>query len=239
MGRKAAIVLLLLLLGGATWFLVSRGALFTPSAAQGSRVPVEALGVLRPGEPVRILIVGTSITARGTWPQELEASLSECRPEGVVVERVARAGANSEWGEAALAKRLSAGPRPDVVVMEFAGNDARLVRGVSRWSVEARMPAMIAAVRSVGALPFLSTMSMTYGRERLERPWLPAYHGFYRAIAQQTGAGLIDAAPHWMALDADAARNMVPDGSHFTPAAARTLILPEYRAIMAPLICTM
>lgn len=222
----------------AAGFAASRGAFGTASAPAGHRLPQPEALPLKPGQPLSILIVGTSVTARGTWTTELEAELAVCRTEGVQVERLAKAGANSGWGEQALARRLASGPAPDIVVMEFAGNDARLLRGVSVWQADERMTRMAKAVREAGAEPFLATMSMTFGRERLERPWLTAYHGLYRAVARSAAAGLIDTAPGWMDLSRDDARRLVPDGSHFTPEAARLLIVPGYREALAPLVCT-
>lgn len=239
-GRLAALLLLFAITAGSLAFSVSRGFAAGEAAPAGHRQPREA-APLKPGQPLHILIVGTSVTARGTWPAELQQALGPCRPEGITVERLARAGANSAWGEEALARRLEKPPagaaRPDIIILEFAGNDARLVRGMSLATADTRHRRMIATVRAEGAVPWLATMSRTFGRERLERPWHPVYQARYRTLADQLGAGLVDSSPDWDAFSRQEIEALIPDGAHFTAEAARRLILPAFVTALSPMVC--
>jgi lysophospholipase L1-like esterase len=234
----APVVVAVLLIGCALWFAAARGAIFAPPGPPpGDRPPAGAEGPLKPGMPLLVLLAGTSGVAKGSWSAELEAELAACRPAGVRVERLAKAGANSRWGEPALAARLAAGPTPDIVVIEFAGNDARLYRGMTTAESEARHRRMVAAVRQAGAVPFLSTMAAVIGREQLERPGLDAYRGAFRRIARDNGAGLIDTEPAWKALPPAQLARWLPDGSHFTAEAARAILIPRTARALAPLVC--
>ena len=236
--RWAALVAAAALLAGALWFLGGRGLFgFGPPGPEGDFAPSGSHGPLRPGEPLRILIVGTSATRKGSWTRELEELLKPCRPDGLVVEQVARVGASSAWGEPALRERLAGGPAPDIVVIEYSGNDSRLYRGMSQRESEARHRRMLEMARGAGAVPFLATMGSVIGLERLERPFLPAWHGWYRRFAREERVGLIDTSPGFWALSAAEARAALPDGSHMTPAAARVFIVPSFRRALSPLVC--
>lgn len=63
--------------------LVLYGVIGPPPTPPGPRVvmPAGVSGPLAPrtqGEPFRVLLVGTSLTARGDWPDRLQQALSEC-----------------------------------------------------------------------------------------------------------------------------------------------------------------
>lgn len=238
MGRSGRLLALGLVLGGAAlWFAAGRGLVFTGAPQpEGHRQPAGVPAPLRPGQPLTLLVVGTSGVARGSWTAELAEALGRCRAAGVSVEKLAKAGANSRWGEPSLGDRLAAGPAVGLVVIEFAGNDSRLVRGMSLAESEARHRRMIEAVRTAGAVPFLATMGRVIGREAVERPGHAAYQDRYRQLARETGVGLIDTRPAWEGTDAEL-RASLPDGSHFTPEAARALILPGFVAALSPLVC--
>lgn len=181
-----------------------------------------------PDGPLQILALGTSLTARGPWPAELEAALQTSRP-GSRVEVLARPGANSRWGAAALERRLAEGPAPDAVLIEFATNDASLWHGLSLSDSRASHQRLIAAVRAAGAAPVLIVMAPAHGRERVERPGLPAYQHLYRDAA---GAGLIDTIGPWHTLPRAERLRLMPDGLHPQAEAWRRLLLPELIALL-------
>ncbi len=204
--------------------------------------PRDAPAMLSPradGGPVRILLLGTSLTARGSWPRILEERLASCAPRGVEVTRLARAGENSHWGLAALRQRLAdaSQPLPDIVVSEFSGNDASVNRGMPLFLSRSAARSLIRTIRRAGAVPFLSTMSPAWEWEAVTRPGLARYHAMYRELAGETGAGLIDTAPAWLAIPDDLRKSLVPDGGHPTDDGMRRIALPILVAALRPLVC--
>jgi alpha-L-rhamnosidase len=190
-----------------------------------------------PAAPLRLLVSGTSLTARGDWPNRLATALGQCRRGPVSVERVAKAGATSRWGEPALLARLARPPAPHIILIEFSVNDAVLPRLVPLAESRHSITRMIQAAQQADALPFLVTMSELHGRERWERPGLAAHRALYAAIAKETGAGLIDTLGPWRALSREDLRMAVPDGAHPTEAAMTTLLVPALAEALRPYAC--
>ncbi len=204
--------------------------------------PSDVLGVLEPradGGPLRVLLVGTSLTARGNWPQRLEQELAKCSPEGIQVERLAKSGAGIRWGLPQLQIRLAdvVYPRPDIIVAEFGGNDASPRQGLPLFLSRARTRLLIETVRTAGAIPFLSTMNPGWGGEAITRPGQARYHGMYRDIAAETGVGLIDTVQLWLALPETERRRLVPDDGHPTDEGMQRITIPAFLAALRPLVC--
>ncbi|MEV8468179.1 SGNH/GDSL hydrolase family protein [Fluviibacterium sp. DFM31] len=175
-----------------------------------------------PARPARILAFGTSLTARGSWPEDLAATLTACLGHPVQMTRVAQNGMGSTWALAQLDRVVAA--RPDLVLLEFSINDADLLDGVSRRTSRARHAALLDALAR--DLPdtrvLLMTMSPVAGVVRhLQRPWLGAYYGIYRDLAADHGVGLADLYPRWRVAPAD-----LPDGLHPAPGETAQLAVP-------------
>jgi lysophospholipase L1-like esterase len=200
------------------------------SGSAGNRAPATTQST---GD--RILLLGTSLTARGDWPEALQAELARCAP-GVRVERLARAGGASGWAEGALTYRLGADP-PRVLVIELSINDASLWHGVPLFLSRARHLRMIAAARAAGAVVFLALLNPAFGANGWERPGEARYRALYRDLAAETGAGLIDSDPFWRGLSDEARAAAVPDGLHPTGAAMREGALPAYIEMLRPIVC--
>jgi lysophospholipase L1-like esterase len=147
----------------------------------------------------------------------------------------ARPGAASDWGLRAVQDALS--HKPDLLFVEFAINDASLWRGLSLARSEANHRKIIAAARAAGTHPVLVTMSVALGRKALERPGLAAYHHLYRRLADETGAGLIDLAPAWLALTPAEAAAALPDDLHPTAEAVGRIAVPRYVQALRPVFC--
>jgi lysophospholipase L1-like esterase len=213
--------------------------------APGSR-DAPAGGRIPPDRPARIAILGTSLTARGTWPDDLALRLSACRPSGVEVRRTARPGASSRWGAEAIGRALApeGGPPPDILVIEFATNDAALHRGVRlRRSVALHREMLARAGEVSGEAPgqvsvFLATMNPGHGAAGWARPGLAAYNAAYRRLAAEGLAGLIDTGPAWGALGKAERRRLIPDGLHPGEEGMRRVAVPAFAAALAPLVCT-
>lgn len=199
----------------------------------------ETIRLQRDGGSLHILLVGTSLTARGDWPERLERALASCAPQGVLVERLAKSGQGIRWGLPALQARLSdaAMPRPDITIVEFSGNDSSLRQGLPLFLARKRTLLLIETLGQAGSVAFLSTMNPGWGREAITRPGQARYHGMYRDVAAKTGAGLIDTAPQWRALAPEIRTRVVPDGGHPNEEGAELITIPAFLAALTPLVC--
>lgn len=187
--------------------------------------------------PARVLLLGTSLTAGGSWDAALQQTLSTCRPAGVVVERLARPGANSAWGQEALAERLQTGVVPDILVVEFSINDSSLWRGMTLDRSAARHSEILALAQQAGVTVWLSTMSPAFGAKAWQRPGQVAYRAIYQDLARRTGAGLIAMAPAWQQLSPQARREAMPDGLHPVDPAMTGITVPALVANLSPILC--
>ncbi len=229
----------LLLLGGCGWVLLR--------AAQGpagdlSLWPPRAgdLAGLAAAEPLRLAVLGTSLSASDPWPETLRAALEACRGRPVALAVVAGSGQNSDWGRAQLPRLLAAAP--DLVLIEFAMNDADLRDGLSPARARENHRAILAALAGAhpGAVPVLVAMNPAFPPRGLARPFLGRHRARYAALAAETGAGFADLVPAWRAaLAAGGQRAMIPDGVHPLRGATAAVTVPELLARIGPLAgCT-
>ena len=181
--------------------------------------------------PERIVVLGTSLSARSDWPAALEAALSDClgRPASVAV--VARPGASSAWGMGQV-ERVAA-HAPDLVVVEFAVNDADLLNGLRPGRSASAHEVILSELAALApeARLVLMTMSPAFGPRGWARPRLEAHYALYPHLAARHGAGLVDLYPRWLARP-EPPRELLPDGLHPTDAAARAVILPPLLAAL-------
>lgn len=183
-----------------------------------------------PERPVRHLaVLGTSLSL-GSWPEALRAALSACQGHAVRLTRVADPGANSFQGLSALSRIIDADP--DLVLIEFAINDADLADGLARDDAANNIATMLdaLALEAPDAQVMLLTMSPAHGLRGLKRPFLARYYGDVRTLAAAHGTGLADLYPRWRTREDW--RAALPDGLHPTETAARAMILP----VLLPLL---
>ncbi len=228
--RAVLLLLLLIPVAGGLWAAGRAAGLYAaepPVPAHRLPEPVPAPGT----GPFRIVALGTSLTARGDWPDRLGARLSACAGRPVRVDRVAKAGAGSNWGREQAAAVLA--QSPDLVLIEFAINDADLRDGVSLARARDNHLALIGALEAgrPGLPLMLMTMNRAEGLRGLMRPWLAAHYAQYRDLAATQGpgqaVGLIDLAPLWAAaLAAGRGQELLPDGLHPTDAGVTEIALP-------------
>jgi lysophospholipase L1-like esterase len=178
------------------------------------------------GHPLHIVAFGSSLTAGGTWPGDLARALEACLQGQVTLEVIAAPGAGSSWGlETVDRVRATA---PDLVLLEFAINDADLRDGVG-LSRSARQHREI--LRDLlGDAPqrrvLLMTMNPVSGLIRkLQRPRLGRYYALYPDLAAEADTGLVDFATRWQA-DPEHLRASLSDGLHPRPEAASALMVP-------------
>jgi lysophospholipase L1-like esterase len=181
--------------------------------------------VARQHASLRIVALGTSLTHRAFWPEQLAQRLQACMPRGVTAEvmRVARPGARSDWGLAQA--DAIAQTRPDLVIIELAMNDADLHDGLWPWQSHANHRALITRIRAQSpATGFvLLTSNPVSGWQKLVRPFLPLYQRLYGDLADNEGAGLVDGFGRWKQQGDLAA--LAGDGVHPDPAAEADLLV--------------
>lgn len=198
---------------------------FRPSPDTGPPADRPLAPFAVPPDPFRIAVLGTSLTARYDWPTRAGARLVACIGRPAEVTTVALEGANSDWGLGQI-DRVAA-LSPDVVLVEFAINDADLRDGLSPLASTAAHAAIVTGLRD--RLPRLRiglmTMSPAQGPRGWLRPGLATRYATYRGLAAELDTGLLDLYPRWQALPPEA-RGLAADGLHPDPDVAAGLILP-------------
>ncbi|MBE3639505.1 SGNH/GDSL hydrolase family protein [Mangrovicoccus algicola] len=177
-----------------------------------------------PERPVRIVAFGSSLTRSSPWPVELEGELADCLDHPVEVLRIARSGAGSAWGLQAVNEVVAAGP--DLVLVEFAINDADLLDGVSLRRGKAQHAALIARLQETVAPGHvvLLTMNPVGGLHAALRAPLARHYAQLGELADRHGAALADLYGDWMARPA--AQRRFADGLHPAPHQVRQVVLP-------------
>lgn len=176
-------------------------------------------------------VVGTSLTAASSWPGLLDARLDACLGIPVAVQVIAEPGATSAWGLAQRDRIVAA--RPDLVLVEFAINDADVGIGMPLRESRATHEALIRSIRSGRAdtVIVLVTTNPARGPMASRRPALPAYYALYRDLAQRLDLGLADLTSRWQAHPDLAAA--LPDGLHPTDVAAAETVVPALAQVIA------
>lgn len=175
--------------------------------------------------PLRVTVLGTSLSHDETWPALLADRLTTCLSHPTEITVVARPGASVRWGLTQVDKVATSAP--DLVLMEFAINDADLRDGLSLPEAQALHGDLITALRAARpeAQLWLMSMSPAQGIRGLIRPRLTAHYLQYRTLAEVHDTGLIDLYPRWRALPRSA-RGLARDGLHPDRAVAARVIVP-------------
>ena len=219
-------------IGGAGLALIAAGLLFVLMPPLGLTPQHRPLPKITPANAaLNITVFGTSLSADTSWADNLGQALEICLKRPVNISRVTRAGSGSAWGLTALADVQAT--QPDLVIVEFAINDADLRDGVGlKTSIEQHQRLISQLQTEIPqAQILLMTTNPAYGLRSLLRPRLRAYYQSYRGLAARLDTGLADVYGHW--LSADKPLRRFPDGLHPTDKAARTVILPVLLSIIA------
>ena len=194
---------------------------------------------LTAGLQQRVVVYGTSLTASGTWPTRLRATLDSAWPGQATLLNRGSGGMASDWGIANLQAQVIAAA-PDVVFIEFAVNDAVALLDISLPEARANLEAMIDGIQT--AFPqceiILQVMNPVVGRPQGDPGWRPNlehYQQIYRDVAAERDLIVIDHHPAWQALlDVDEGEfyNYVPDGLHPSPLGEDTFLVPALLAAM-------
>lgn len=184
--------------------------------------------------PVAVAFVGTSLTADSPWPEGVVEALETCVKQPVRALRFAKGGATSVWGLSQTEAVI--GAQPNIVVIEFAVNDADIRRGLSLAASADNHRTILTLLKQ--GLPeariVLMTTNPVFGLRRLLRPRLPAYYDLYHQLAAGQNIGLIDLTPRWLTAP-DIAQKLT-DGLHPTAAAAMSVVVPAVTNFLAGLL---
>ena len=177
-----------------------------------------------------IVALGTSLTVRNNWPAQLATELEDLLDYPVRLVRVAQSGMGSAWGLTALDRVDEA--CPDLILIEFAVNDADIIDGVSLRKSMAQHDRLLAALADIlpDARILLMTTNPVTGLRGLKRPRLAAYYAAYEELARKHDAGLADFYPRW--LEYIRQTDWSEDGLHPTDEAAIQIMLPVLHEIV-------
>lgn len=128
----------------------------------------------------------------------------------------ARAGANSCWGVERADEVARA--RPDVVIIEFAINDAAIHRGVSLGRCEANIGGIVGCLRATkpDIRVYLMVTNPVRGLRAILRPRLARYYELYARLSESLRTGFIDNRSAWQTLPVATLERALPDGVHPT-----------------------
>ena len=218
-------------IGGAGLALIAAGLLFILMPPLGLAPQHRPLPKITPADAaLNITVFGTSLSAGTGWPDDLGQGLETCLGRPVNISRITRPGGGSAWGLTALADLQAT--QPDLVIVEFAINDADLRARVGLKTSIGQHQRLISQLQADTPKTqiLLMTTNPAYGLRGLLRPRLRAYYQSYRGLAARLDTGLADIYGHW--LTADKRLRHFPDGLHPTDKAARAVILP----VLLPMI---
>lgn len=191
----------------------------------------------RQGEALKIVTFGTSLTAKGGWQEPLRRALSACRGTEVTIVNLAKSGMASDWGVTQIDKVLA--EKPDVVLVEFAVNDAALDRFLSLGASGANIEEIVTRLKAGDSKPAIYVMAMSpvSGLRGLIRPYLAHYEDLHAEIARRMRVGFIDHRPAWARLSDDELATAIADGTHPDPATAGRVMLPGLMQALAGADC--
>lgn len=206
-------------------------------AALASHFAVAAPAMAQPDKAMKIVTLGTSLSARGGWQEPLGRSLAACLNNDVTVVNLAKSGMTSQWGLAQIDKVIA--ERPTVVLVEFAVNDADVTEFMSLGRSAANMAEIISRLRESETKPAVYVMAMNpvSGLRGMIRPFLGQYEEMHASVASKLGAGFIDHRPAWARLSDEEIAEAIADGTHPEPVTAARVIVPGLVHALAPSGC--
>lgn len=187
---------------------------------------------LENGENQKIVVYGTSLSASEKgWPAMLEESLNESYSGKAEVINSAQAAMWSTWGVENLRKRVLE-HKPDMVILEFAMNDAFLPYTTSVEAAKLNLEYMVRRIKELypDCSIFIQVMNMPIAEHKIQRPNIGLYYEMYRKEAKRLKVKLIDHYEYWVPLLEKGETEFleyVPDGIHPSPTAQKELILPH------------
>lgn len=163
-----------------------------------------------------VALFGSSLARRAEWPHRIAGSRVPCGSGAIAMAVEGKPGAGSREGLALF--QASPPAAHDIVILEYAINDADLFDGISRGDSTANHSRMIAMLRDANpdvAIILMATNPVR-GLQRLKRPRLTAYYQDLARLAEEMSVSFFDGAARWRIAGAD--RRSLPDGLHPDPA---------------------
>jgi acyl-CoA thioesterase-1 len=195
------------------------------------------LAQAKPGEPIRIVTYGTSLTAVGGWQSDLQESLRSCTGSNIGVVNLGQGRMASDWGLGNVERVIDA--KPDIILIEFSINDAFIEKRISLDESMQNNRSIIRKIRDGSTKPveiYLMTMNYTIGDIEKARPNHARYYELYRHLAAEEGVRLIDNAPLWRAkriTEPEIMAKLIPDTIHPTADAFRQVALPNILNVLS------
>jgi lysophospholipase L1-like esterase len=215
-------------------------AVWAPPANQSGSRLVRRLAA---GEPQKVVVYGTSLTAGGIWPGQMQSWLTNTYAGALTLINSGLSGKNSKYGLEQLSSKVLA-HKPDTVFIEFGMNDAftnytgaDAVYNISVGQARSNLLAMIDQIllNRPDTEIILQTMNPAWdspggsGTSVTVRPELPECYQTYRDVATERGLLVIDHYPAWKALqltDPATFRSYVSDGTHPNAAGYTSVAMP-------------
>ena len=200
------------------------------------------LAKVRAGDDVKVVLLGTSLTAAGTWPASLQNWLSaeSPGPGTVTVVNRAKSGEDSDHG-VAVQTPAALTDNPDAVFIEFSMNDAATIKSITpqqsrdnlNWIIDqfvAQNPDVIIVLQTMNCLP-PDTSPFS------PRVDLNGYYQIYRDVAGERGAILIDHYPQWLDLytnDFATWNSYMKDAVHPNQLGQNSVLVPHLKQVLGP-----
>ena len=196
---------------------------------------------VRAGDDVKVVLVGTSLTAAGSWPESLQTWLSSesTGPGTVTVVNRAVSGKASNHGVATQTP-LALTDNPDAVFIEFSMNDAATSLNITQQQAEDNLNAMLDqfVAQNPNVIIVLQTMNSLPPDTSPFSPRddLNGYYQIYRDVAVERGAILIDHYPNWLNLynnDLTTWNSYMKDAVHPNATGEANVLMPELQRVLS------
>jgi hypothetical protein len=168
------------------------------------------------GRDLDVAVFGTSLAHHAAWPDRIAGRPAPCGGGVITMTVHATPGAGSREGLAKIQAASLAGT--EVVIVEYAMNDADLLDGIWRSESRANHRRIIAALHDNApdiAVILMATNPVS-GLQRVKRPRLAAYYRDYAALTDEAEVGFFDGPARW--ADPGFGHDALPDGLHLVPA---------------------
>lgn len=178
------------------------------------------------GIPQKIVIMGTSLSAGGSWAVLFERKMAEYP---AIIINMAHNGQDSRYGVEIIQQVLDS--KPDVVFIEYSMNDALTERNLSVSESYTNLDTIVKAI--LKEYPeceiILETMNPVRGLPGELRPNLEEYYQIYRDYAKTFDLFLIDYYAAWeeaFNADPDLIHEYIPDGVHPVKKGLNAVVMP-------------
>ena len=198
------------------------------------------LAKVRAGGDVKVVLLGTSLTAAGSWPGSLQTWLTSESPGPGTVTVVNRAvsGKASNHGLATQTP-LALTDNPDAIFIEFSMNDAATSLNITQQQAEDNLNAMLDQfiAQNANVIIVLQTMNSLPPDTSPFSPRnnLNDYYQIYRDVATERDAILIDHYPNWLNLyttDLATWNTYMKDAVHPNQLGEDTVLMPFLKNVL-------